>query len=126
MAARSSSRPSSCCPCRRRAKAIPSGARASCSSVLDSWRGTPRPNAEPGFGLPEVFASLSDLVGRTVPDGDREALDVVAFWKKHGPLPRAPWLLACTRTRAALGQGRALSAYLTDLARHVAADKETP
>ena len=49
-----------------------------------------------------------------------EAHQVLAFWKQHGPLARAPWLSACERTRKALGQGHALSTYLADLARQVA------
>ena len=88
--------------------------------LLDSWRGTERPNAQPAFGLPEVLVTLGELLGRTVPIDASEAHQVLAFWKQHGPLARAPWLSACERTRKALGQGHALSTYLADLARQVA------
>ncbi len=89
--------------------------------LVDLWRGTPRPNAEPAFGLPEVFASLQDLLGRRVPASEADAKAVLALWKKRGPLPRTAWLLACGRTQKALGKGRALSVYLADLERQIEA-----
>jgi hypothetical protein len=92
--------------------------------LLDVWRGKERPNAEPGFGLPEVFASLSPLSGHTVPQSEGEAQEVLAFWKRHGPLAQKPWLRALERTRRALGQGRPLSAYLADLERQIHERKE--
>lgn len=43
----------------------PRRGRGQLQKLLDRWR--ERPNAEPGFGLPEVFGELSRLVGRTLP-----------------------------------------------------------
>lgn len=88
--------------------------------LVDRWRNTERPNAEPGFGLPEVLAALSEVAGRRVPDGEREALAIVTFYKLHGPLAREPWLRACQRTQLALGTGRPLQTYLADLGRQIA------
>ncbi len=94
--------------------------------LLDRWQGHERPNAQPGFGLPEVFAELANLLGRAIPESEREARTVLAFYRIHGPLPREPFRSACARTRRALGQGRPLSAYLDDLTRQITAGKDQP
>lgn len=89
--------------------------------LVDLWQGKERPNAQPGFGLPEVFSALSQLLGRDVPASEHEATTVLAFYRKHGPLPRQPFLAACTRSKATLGDGRALTTYLADLERLIGA-----
>jgi len=89
--------------------------------LLDLWHGHERPNAQPGFGLPEVFAALAHLLGRGVPESEHEARTVLGFYRKHGPLPRQPFLAACARTAQSLGTGRALAAYLADLERQISA-----
>jgi hypothetical protein len=94
--------------------------------LLDRWHGHERPNAQPGFGLPEVFAALATLLGRRVPDSEREARTVLGFYRTHGPLPRQPFLAACARTAQSLGTGRPLSAYLADLARQIGAHDVHP
>jgi len=94
--------------------------------LLDLWRGEPRPNAQPGFGLPEIFGEVGKLLGRLAPSHEREARAVLAFYRKWGPLAREGFLAACQRTRAALGQGRPLSAYLEDLERQIAQDRNAP
>ncbi len=94
--------------------------------LLDRWRGRERPNAEPGFGLPELFGELGKLLGRTLPQSEREAHTVLAFYRRHGPLARAAFLAACARTQSALGEGRPLSAYLADLTRQIQAADDGP
>ena len=93
--------------------------------LLDRWHGHERPNAQPGFGLPEVFAELATLLGRLVPESEREARTVLGFYRKHGPLPRQPFLAACARTATSLGTGRALAAYLADLERQITAHNDS-
>jgi hypothetical protein len=90
--------------------------------LLDRWADHERPNAEPGFGLPEVFAELAKLLGRTLPQTEREALTVLAFYRRHGPLARAAFITACARTQAALGPGRPLAAVLDHLSRQIYAE----
>jgi hypothetical protein len=90
--------------------------------LLDRY--TERPLAEPGFGLPEVFAALATLLGRTLPASEREAHAVAAFYRAHGPLAQEAFRAALARTEAALGPGRALSAYLDDLTRQIHAEAE--
>jgi hypothetical protein len=94
--------------------------------LVDLWQGKQRPNAQPGFGLPEVFAALGELLGRAVPDSEHEAHAAVAFYRKHGPLPRDAFLAACARSKTSLGSGRALSTYLADLERQIGAAGGTP
>jgi len=94
--------------------------------LLDQWRGEERPNAQPGFGLPELFGALGELLGRLLPANANEAHTVLAFYRRHGPLPREPLLTACARTRQALGPGRPLAAYLADLERQITAEHTKP
>jgi len=94
--------------------------------LVDLWQGKERPNAQPGFGLPEVFCLLGRLLGRDVPGSEREARDVLTFYRKYGPLPREAFEAACAHTGEILGSGRALSAYLADLERQIKADQDKP
>ena len=94
--------------------------------LVDLWQGRERPNAQPGFGLPEVFGLLGRLLGRDVPGSEREARDVLTFYRKYGPLPRKAFEAACAHTGENLGSGRALSAYLADLERQIKADQDEP
>ena len=82
-----------------------------------------RPNSQPGFGLPEVFAALGRMLGRDVPGSESEARTVLAFYRKYGPLPREAFDTACARTVESLGGGRPLTAYLADLERQIQADR---
>jgi len=90
--------------------------------LVDLWQGKERPNAQPGFGLPEVFAALGRTIGRNVPSSEHEARVVLAFYRQHGPLPREAFEAACAQTSASLGSGRPLSAYIADLERQIEAD----
>jgi transposase InsO family protein len=91
--------------------------------LVDLWRGMERPNSQPGFGLPEVFAALGRMLGRDVPGSESEARTVLAFYRKYGPLPREAFDTACARTVESLGGGRPLTAYLADLERQIQADR---
>jgi hypothetical protein len=51
---------------------------------------------------------------------------VLSFYRKHGPLPRQPFLAACARTAQSLGKGRPLTAYLADLERQIGAQSVNP
>ena len=92
--------------------------------LVDSWRGRERPNAEPGFGLPEVFAAIKAIVGRSVPASDKEAKTILDFWNRHGPIRRDPFLKACEGTRRDLGPSRPIAAYLDHLERQIAQSKK--
>jgi hypothetical protein len=94
--------------------------------LLDIWQGHSRPNAQPGFGLPEVFREFSRLLHRSVPIDQHEAAAIEAFYRKHGPLPAEPFRQAIDKTDDALGPNRALRAYLQYLERLVQAQKNKP
>lgn len=94
--------------------------------LLDIWQGHTRPNAQPGFGLPEVFREFSRLLQRSVPIDQREATAIEAFYRKTGPLPAEPFRQAIDRTADVLGANRALNAYLQYLDRLVQAQKNKP
>lgn len=93
--------------------------RGQLQKLVDVWNGRERPNAQPGFGLPEVFAEIGRLVGRPLPSSEREAEDVAAFYRRRGPLAQDEFVRACARTREALGEGRPLRACLADLDRQI-------
>jgi putative transposase len=113
-------------PLRAVAPQTPKRGTGQLQKLLDRWHGHERPNAQPGFGLPELFAELGTLLGRAVPESEREARTVLGFYRTHGPLPREPFLAACARTAQSLGTGRALAAYLADLQRQIGAQDVHP
>lgn len=85
--------------------------------LLDRWQGHERPNAQPGFGLPEVFGELSRLLEHRVPADEREATLIEAFYRRSGPLPAEPFREAIDKTGRALGPNRPLKAYLGHIER---------
>jgi putative transposase len=94
-------------------------------TLYDSWQGKVRPVAEPGFGLPEVFALLADAAGRPVPRSDAEAATIQHAYRCLGPLPRRATEEAFRGIRRALGRGRPVQAYLDALAQRVVAAAPT-
>jgi transposase InsO family protein len=94
--------------------------------LLDVWQGHCRPNAQPGFGLPEVFREFGRLLKRPVPIDQREAAAIEAFYRQNGPLPAQPFHQAIDKTADALGPNRALKTYLQYLERLVKAQANKP
>lgn len=92
--------------------------------LLDRWRGHERPNAQPGFGLPEVFRALGTLLGHLAPCDEREARSIHDFYRQFGPLHPEPFHAAIEATRRDLGEGRPLHAYLDHLARLIRAHSQ--
>ncbi|MCP4040033.1 MAG: transposase [bacterium] len=92
--------------------------------LLDTWRGTERRNAEPAFGIPEVFKALGQVLARPLPETEGDAREVQDFWRQHGPFSRAAFLRACRRAAASLGEQRPLAVLLTDIARQIHDDLE--
>jgi len=92
--------------------------------ILDIHQGKTRPNAQPGFGLSEVFTAFGKLLDRLVPGSKKEGRLIAKFFAAHGPLRREPFQDACRRAREALGPGRPLTAYIKDLERQIEADRK--
>ena len=93
--------------------------------LVDVWQGKQRPNAQSGFGLPEVFRELARIIGRSVPTSEREARAVLVFYRKYGPLARNAFLDACRRARETLGEGRPLMAYLDSIERQILSNSQS-
>lgn len=89
-------------------------------TLYDNWKGMQRPQAEPGFGLPEIYGLLSKISGRHVPASDDEAITVQRFYQRHGPWSRAATEHAMRVIETQLGAGRPVRAYLDALAKRVA------
>jgi transposase InsO family protein len=92
-------------------------------ALYDAWQGKVRPNAEPGFGLPEIFALLTALTGRPVPARDSEAGRIHRMWRALGPLPKRATQRALEEVKKDLGSGRPLEIYLDAFERRVEAEK---
>ncbi|MEK7860028.1 MAG: hypothetical protein AAB284_01575, partial [Chloroflexota bacterium] len=88
-------------------------------TLYDAWRGQRRPVAEPGFGLPELFALFAEATGRAVPRSDAEAARIHHAYRRFGPLPRHATETAVRAIARRVGQGRPLDVYLDALARDV-------
>jgi transposase InsO family protein len=94
--------------------------------LLDRWRGRERPNAQPRFGLPEVFVALGSLLGHSAPRDEREARAIHRFYREFGPLHPQHFRSAIDTTRRDLGEKRSLSTYLEHLARLIRAARSHP
>ena len=90
-------------------------------AIYDAWNGKPRPLCEPGFGLPELYSLLGDVVGRHVPKTDAEAALIGRVYGKIGPLPRKATEAAMRAIHAELGSDRPIKTYLDALAQRVRA-----
>jgi transposase InsO family protein len=88
-------------------------------TLYDAWRGQVRPQAEAGFGLPEIYALLTRAAGRHVPSSDAESAAVQRVWRAIGPLPRRATEKALAAIGDQLGAGRPIKAYLDALAARV-------
>lgn len=84
-------------------------------AIYDHWKGRKLPQAEAGFGLPELFALLSKHLGRPVPRGEAEARSIQDFYRAKGPLPRKATEEALRKIFKRLGPDRPLATYLAAL-----------
>lgn len=92
--------------------------------IRDSWAGKVRPLSEAGFGLPELYGFLAKVVGRHVPQSQREAGEIQRFYRTHGPLPRLATEKALESIGRELGAGHALAIYLDALEARIRTSKE--
>jgi len=85
-------------------------------ALYDHVRGGTRPQAEAGFGLPEIFSLLAENLGRQVPLDEAEARWIADFYRSHGPLARKVTEEAVRKVFSQLGPDRPLATYLAALA----------
>lgn len=88
-------------------------------AIYDNWQGQRRPLAEPGFGLPELYALLAKACGRHVPQSDAEAGLVQRIYRDIGPLPSKATQGAIAAITKHLGKNRPVKTYLDALAKRV-------
>lgn len=93
-------------------------------TLYDSWRGKRRPQAEPGFGLPELYALLGEVASRHVPRSDHEAALIQRLYRDVGPFSRAATEAAMRAIAAELGAGRPIQTYLDALVSRVTRPEE--
>ncbi len=92
--------------------------------LVDIWRGSERPNAQPRFGLPEIFVEIGTLLGRLVPEDEREATAITQLYRRFGPVAAEPFREALRAGFATLGPGRPLQAYLDNVERRIRAARD--
>ena len=88
-------------------------------AIYDNWQGKRRPLAEPGFGLPELYALLAKACERHVPSSDAEAALVQRVYRDIGPLPQHATEEALNSIMQQLGPKRPVKTYLDALAERV-------
>lgn len=93
----------------------PRSGRGNLQAIYDNWQGKHRPLAEPGFGLPELYALLAKACGRHVPSSDVEAALVQRIYGDIGPLPQRATEEALASITQQLGPMRPVKTYLDAL-----------
>ena len=84
-------------------------------ALYDYWQGRRLPQAEAGFGLPEIFQLFTKHLKRNVPQDEAEARLLQDFYHKNGPLERGATEAALGKIFRTLGAKRPLSTYLEAL-----------
>ncbi|MGE3376582.1 MAG: DDE-type integrase/transposase/recombinase [Vicinamibacteria bacterium] len=95
-------------------------------TLYDAWCGQRRPQAQPGFGLPEVYALLTKAAGRHVPASDAESSAIQRTWRTIGPLARRATEKAMAAIATQLGPGRPIKTYLDALVARIAPAADHP
>lgn len=99
-------------------------ALANCRRSMTSGAAPSGEGAQPGFGLPEVFGLIGEvLLERLAPRDEREAQAIQRFYREFGPLPAESFRRAIETTRRALGPDRPLGSYLDHLTRQIRRDQ---
>ncbi len=88
-------------------------------AIYDNWQGQHRPLAEPGFGLPEIYALLANACGHAVPRTDAEAALIQRVYMTIGPLPKKATQDAMSTIAKRLGKNRPVKTYLDALVSRV-------
>ncbi|MFQ5693601.1 MAG: hypothetical protein ACE5IM_11225, partial [Nitrospinota bacterium] len=87
--------------------------------LTDHYRGRKLPQAQAGFGLPEVFSALARYVEREVPDSEREATLISDFYTAHGPFAPEAFEKSLGQVTESLGAGRPLKTILSHIERRI-------
>lgn len=88
-------------------------------AIYEHWRGRRLPQAQAGFGLPEIFELFTQKLARPVPREEFEAHLIQTFYRQHGPFARQAFEDAFRKVFLKLGKGRPLETYLEALVQRV-------
>ena len=102
-----------------RSKAPPPRGTGRLQALYDYWQGRKLPQAQAGFGLPEIFQLFHKHLKRNVPQSEAEARLLQDFYHKRGPFERAATEAALEKIFSMLGGKRPLSTYLEALSRRI-------
>lgn len=91
--------------------------------LLERYRGRTLPQARAGFGLPEIYKTFSEILGRRVPQTELEAATVVDWLHRNGPLDPKAFQVALAQTMERLGEGRPLAQILENLQQKIRKEK---
>jgi transposase InsO family protein len=83
--------------------------------LYDFWQGRKLPQAEAGFGVPELFELFAKQLKRQVPRDEFEARSIQDFYHRHGPLGSAALSRALGKIFLKLGPRRPVGVYLEAL-----------
>ncbi len=87
----------------------------SLTPLLEKYRGRTLPAASPGFGLPEIYDLFANVLGRFVPDTEREASLITDWLKDKGPFDPENFKYSLKTIVQKIGKGRPLSEILKEL-----------
>lgn len=87
--------------------------------LLQHYRGRELPLAHAGFGLPEIYATFSEALGRAVPATETEAAVVSRWLADNGPFEPNAFAAALDQAIESLGPGRPLAQIINALTRRI-------
>jgi len=87
----------------------------SLTPLLVRYRGRKLPEASSGFGLPEIYQTFSEAMGRPVPFTEQEAVLILEWLKEFGPFDPDDFSIALKRVLKRLGNGRPLAQIVSAL-----------
>ncbi len=87
----------------------------SLTPLLERYRGRKLPQAQPGFGLPEIYQAFSEAMGRQVPFTEHEAVLILDWLKHSGPFDPASFRSTLALVLKRLRSGRPLAQIVSAL-----------
>ena len=87
----------------------------SLTPLLERYRGRKLPQANPGFGLPEIYQAFSEAMGRPVPLTEDEAVLILDWLKHFGPFDPKVFRSTLALVLKRLGRGRPLAQIVSAL-----------
>lgn len=97
----------------------------SLSALMETYRGRTLPRPVSGFGLPEIYQTLSCTLHRDIPATEAEGALIITWLRHYGPFQPEQFTSALQSVCNRIGHGRPLSSILDELAHIINTTKET-